>query len=760
MRLEELYLDGFGRFHQKTIKISEPVTVLYGPNEAGKSTILAFVRAILFGFPTRGRGEHYPPLDGGRHGGRVQFSDDTGAVYTLERFAGPHGGAPTLRTEAGEALDVATTLPRLTASATPDLFKTVFAFSLDELQEAASLQGSSIYSAGQGAPKLPSLRKSLRDRKGQIYSSRRSKQEIPGLLNDLNDATGKLRAVEDNAIRFGELSARESAIGLELQAADDELLTLNGRRAEVDDLVKGLDDWVALSALEEQLRDMRLYEKFPENAITRLDNFQTSMRQAIEDRAEAAEKLGQAEKAASDPIPGENLLNDAGKIEGIRRDRGSFDGSVRDLPERQADLQRLEAEFGGHLEDLGHNWSESGLESLDTSHVVRNDIERWKQRTVENVEFVRQARDRLEPERQRLQELESENRDAREKLPPNPPTLTDAEFMARQDALRNARGRLGEYEQLRQNHGNLRTQVNTLAANRESSESAHGRPKFAMLILLGLAGVVLIMAGLWFGGGALPMGILSGSVLLVVASILYWGKQYPGTKQPQVSSALEKQAADAESAADAARKLLIESAAALDLAEQPTTATLDSVQAHLDFARDELNAWKSANYRLEEASRRQKLQEQRVESGVQVREAAEASMQEAQKEWRQWLRKRDLAETLTADSMNAFLANVETARTSLREVRRMRDRVAAIGVDIDQFREKVEPLAVTHGIAFDPGDRQQLASAADDLIGRLDKAQSDLARREQDIRQADEARRALERQDGRLQLAEQELADW
>ena len=98
MRLEELHLDGFGRFHQQTIRISERVTVFYGPNEAGKSTLLAFVRAILFGFPTRGRTEHYPPLLGGRHGGRIRFSDDSGAVYTLERFAGARGGLTSLLT--------------------------------------------------------------------------------------------------------------------------------------------------------------------------------------------------------------------------------------------------------------------------------------------------------------------------------------------------------------------------------------------------------------------------------------------------------------------------------------------------------------------------------------------------------------------------------------------------------------------------------------------------------------------------------------
>jgi uncharacterized protein YhaN len=52
MRLEELFLDGFGHFHQRTFSpAGRPVTVFHGPNEAGKSTLLAFIRTILFGFP-------------------------------------------------------------------------------------------------------------------------------------------------------------------------------------------------------------------------------------------------------------------------------------------------------------------------------------------------------------------------------------------------------------------------------------------------------------------------------------------------------------------------------------------------------------------------------------------------------------------------------------------------------------------------------------------------------------------------------------
>ena len=161
MRIEELYLDGFGHFHQRTIgPLSGPVTVFYGPNEAGKSTTLAFIRAILFGFPFRNRDSHYPPLSGGRHGGRIKLADDAGVTYTLERYAGAHGGPPKIQNEAGETLNPAIILASLTGNATPDLFRNVFAFSLDELQMAASLNDSSgaIYSAGQSAPGIAKAR--------------------------------------------------------------------------------------------------------------------------------------------------------------------------------------------------------------------------------------------------------------------------------------------------------------------------------------------------------------------------------------------------------------------------------------------------------------------------------------------------------------------------------------------------------------------------------------------------------------------------
>ena len=118
MKLSSLHIDGFGRFAERTFgPFERPVTVFLGPNEAGKSTLLEFIRRVLFGFRTaRGRApsgyNDYPPLAGGRHGGSVTIVSDADETVTVRRFQGTGGGTVTLTSESGVALPEGE-LPRL-----------------------------------------------------------------------------------------------------------------------------------------------------------------------------------------------------------------------------------------------------------------------------------------------------------------------------------------------------------------------------------------------------------------------------------------------------------------------------------------------------------------------------------------------------------------------------------------------------------------------------------------------------------------------
>lgn len=57
MLIDKLKLNYFGRFHNKEIELKPGINLIYGDNEAGKSTLHTFIRGMLFGIERmRGRG--------------------------------------------------------------------------------------------------------------------------------------------------------------------------------------------------------------------------------------------------------------------------------------------------------------------------------------------------------------------------------------------------------------------------------------------------------------------------------------------------------------------------------------------------------------------------------------------------------------------------------------------------------------------------------------------------------------------------------
>jgi uncharacterized protein YhaN len=151
MRIHGWQIEGFGIFHDFVVSdLPGGLVIVHGPNEAGKSTLLAFLRGVLFGFPDRRTPESlYPPLRGGRHGGAL-FVEGVDGLYRVERMAGRR--SPPVIVRPGGLQGQGADLQRLLGGADETLFRSVFAFSLDELTEMQSLSSEEvrahIFSAG------------------------------------------------------------------------------------------------------------------------------------------------------------------------------------------------------------------------------------------------------------------------------------------------------------------------------------------------------------------------------------------------------------------------------------------------------------------------------------------------------------------------------------------------------------------------------------------------------------------------------------
>lgn len=92
MRLLELHIDGFGKFHDRTISFNDGINIIYGKNEDGKSTLHTFIRGMLFGIE-RGRGraakndlytKYEPWENSGTYEGWLRLEKD-GTIYRIER---------------------------------------------------------------------------------------------------------------------------------------------------------------------------------------------------------------------------------------------------------------------------------------------------------------------------------------------------------------------------------------------------------------------------------------------------------------------------------------------------------------------------------------------------------------------------------------------------------------------------------------------------------------------------------------------------
>ena len=478
MRILGIQINGFGRFADISLgPFERPVTVFLGPNEAGKSTVLEFIRRVFFGFPDGRSGSNpYPPLAGGQHGGSVTMVSDAGETVTVQRFQGSGGGPVTLTAAPGGPLPNVE-LSRLLGHHSRDVFKNIFAFTIDELQDEKLLNDDSvnaqIYAAGMGATKLPDVMSTLNGDKRRFFSKGGRNHEIVKSYNELHKIDSELDKVANNAEVYSDLTSQ-------LKEVENELERLSGLRrkhqselSRQKQLENAWDDWNNLNQYEEQLAELSPIDDFPVDGVGRLETLEERVRTAQEEYSSAIEAVEAAKAKAEETVEHEAILNHSTDIRILQQGRTYFDNAARDLPKREGDLIRHQKKLAGTLNDLGTDWDQARLEAFDLSIAIRQEISQYRERLKEAVEAFGRSKFKCDQAEEDLEKyVETEN-------------------TARQE-LKTAAKPVG-----RKNIGKV----------------------FAALGVF--AGIGLLAVGALLGGNALPIGLIAGILLISIAAYLF-----------------------------------------------------------------------------------------------------------------------------------------------------------------------------------------------------------------------------------------------
>src|SRR5579872_6078420 len=137
MKILSWRIDGFGVFTGTQVNdIGPGLTIVHGRNESGKTTLVDFLCGVLFGYPDRRRRlAQHEPLAGGRHGGSVDLLGDDGTRMRVERHVGTREAIITSDGSPRSGAD----LRRVLGGADEGLFRSTFAFGLDELRSLDTL---------------------------------------------------------------------------------------------------------------------------------------------------------------------------------------------------------------------------------------------------------------------------------------------------------------------------------------------------------------------------------------------------------------------------------------------------------------------------------------------------------------------------------------------------------------------------------------------------------------------------------------------
>lgn len=235
MKLTRIEIEAFGGLRDCALDgIDGGLTVVLGPNEAGKSTYAALVRQVLYGYPDRrSKDLGFVPRSGVRHG-RLLFADESGQ-WAIERVDGPKRGSVTVTALRGA--ERPHLLEEITGSVSEQTYRIVFGFGLDELKDIGANDDDAVvgrlYAGAHGLRVNPmDVKKELEEAAGQLFKPR-GKAAVNESLSLLKDQQALVRELEAQARLF-------SADQQERMRLEERLAPARAEREELERAVRRL----------------------------------------------------------------------------------------------------------------------------------------------------------------------------------------------------------------------------------------------------------------------------------------------------------------------------------------------------------------------------------------------------------------------------------------------------------------------------------------------------------------------------------------
>jgi DNA repair exonuclease SbcCD ATPase subunit len=273
MKINNMEINGFGRLENRSFVFGSGMNVIYGCNESGKSTLQAFIKAMLFGLKGGRRSKEgylppakqYKPWTARMYAGTIEYELDDGRRYSVNRnfekdtlvIYDEHANNITGEFPAGKEEGVRFAEQHLGLSESC-FMRTVF---IGQLQSIVDSEGKKVLAERmmnirQSGDEEVSYRKAVKALKEAQLSYVGSERSTTRPLNIVSSRLDQAIREEQSAAKLHEDSIN---IFIDLDRAKKEEITLNKEREDLLSTRKKLQDIAEIKNLREMVQKLEEY---------------------------------------------------------------------------------------------------------------------------------------------------------------------------------------------------------------------------------------------------------------------------------------------------------------------------------------------------------------------------------------------------------------------------------------------------------------------------------------------------------------------
>ena len=400
MEIREIQIDGFGVFSANKLKgVSSGLNIIYGPNEFGKTTLLEFIRCMLFGFPGKNQKiNQYTPVNGGCLGGVLKCALASGQLISVDRQAGKKDG-PVIRTESTENQGQSY-LDSLLGYATKGVFKNLYAFTIDELHDIQSLRGEEIknriYGVGMGLGdvSLGKVEQEIDKSCVEIFRPR-GQSQMREALGEISEVEKEVMQIQENLGKFNELTNSLSQMNAEKSSKIKEIDGLELTKKLFETQQELFPVVMEILSVLEEVNRMETISNFPEDGERRLSSIQIDRKNLLKQIQEEERIHDELKISLSEIVINNDLLECEGDVLFLQQSLTEIQSVIKDELKVKNEREHLSAQIIVDLNSLGQGWTEERINEFELSELEKKEIQEFYDRLSESRQNENSSKDKL-----------------------------------------------------------------------------------------------------------------------------------------------------------------------------------------------------------------------------------------------------------------------------------------------------------------------------------------------------------------------------